>query len=283
MIFSTDDGTGHEVITTRHFRIETETTINRPDLERFAKVLESVPQVVEGFPLPLWAPPRKERTEVVICRDAQSYSRAGGQAGTAGFYNGYKQHALIRADYFLRPPSVQPTRLRPRPNQDILVHEMVHMTMQGFLMRTPPWFYEGVAEYFAVCHQGNGWYLFRDLQTQIRDHFRKSYSTDEGGRFVMPPVSDILDLDPQEWMKWVANLGPDSYRPYGMALLLTHYYFHGGEVRKEKLAAHLSEIKHVRRRDRLPEFPIQDPEEIQKRLANFWGPKGVNLVFRKLD
>ena len=281
LLYSTDEASGHQVITTRHFRIETEKEINRPDLERFAKVVESVPAVVQGFPIPLWAPPRKESTTILICKDDESYEKAGGQSGTVGFYNGYTQSTVIRADYFLKPPSVRPTRLRPRPNQDILVHEMMHMAMQGYLSRTPPWFYEGAAEYFAVCHQGNGWYMFRDMPSQIRDHFRKSYRTNEAGQFLLPPVAEVLALDPRGWMELLSRLGQNSYLPYGTALLLAHYHFNGGKARRDQLAAHLEKIRGINRRDRLPEFPVEEGARIQEKLIRFWGPKGLNLVFRK--
>ena len=281
LIYSTDEKSGNQIITTKHFRIEAEREINRPDLERFAKVVESVPQVVRSVPLPLWAPPVGKPTKILICDNDESYEKAGGQPGTVGFYNGFTQLALLRADYFLKPPSAQPTRLQPRPNQDILVHEMMHMAMQQLMPRTPPWFYEGTAEYFSVCHQGNGWYMFRDLQSSIRDHFRKSFRPNDAGQFVLPPVEDIIGLDSRGWMELLAELNDNPYLPYGTALLLAHYHINGGKVRRDKVAAHLTKVRGIVRRAEIPEFPTDDPKVIQERLQKYWSPKGLNLVFKK--
>ncbi|MCH2063317.1 MAG: hypothetical protein MK194_06290, partial [Roseibacillus sp.] len=57
---SDDTPDGTRIVTTRHFRMIAETKIARQDLARFARVMESVPQLIRAHPLPLWAPHQKD-------------------------------------------------------------------------------------------------------------------------------------------------------------------------------------------------------------------------------
>lgn len=277
---TTDAKTGDQVATTQHYRLISETKINLPDFERFATVLESVPYLIENFPIPLWAPPSKKGTDVFICKDRASYTKRGGSAGSVGWYNGYKNHSLILASYFLNPPTAKPTRLRPRPNQDILVHEMIHMSMHGLLPRTPPWFYEGVAEYFSVCHQGNGWYIFRALDTHVRDQVKHGVPPHPDGTIHLLSVKTILNMHAPGWLQITNGSVENPYLPYATGLLLAHYHFSSAK-RREAVSTHLEKLHKLTRRDRTPTFPTEDAKVIQERLVKYWAPRGLNLVFEK--
>lgn len=278
-----DATTGNQIVTTSHFRMVAETEINRPDFARFARVVESVPQLIEKFPLPLWAPTTRKKVEILLCKDEASFKKAGGSEGAVGWWDGGKGRALIRADYFLAPPRPENSRLQPRPDQDLLVHEMVHMSMGGILWRIPPWFSEGVAEYFAVCHRGDGWYMFRDVESSIRDHLRFAAGANKkDGKFQLLSVEKILNLDHEGWLATAQDeLNGNAYLPYATALLLVHYHFNGGGARREKVAAHLTKLHGLSNRTRTPVFPTEDAKVIQERLVKFWGPKGLHLAFEE--
>ena len=49
-------GTGNTLVDTQHFRITSETEVNRPDLARFATVVESVPQLLREVSPPALVP-----------------------------------------------------------------------------------------------------------------------------------------------------------------------------------------------------------------------------------
>jgi len=282
VVTSTDEESGNQVVLTNHFRIESESEISRPDFERFATVVESVPQLIEKFPLQLWAPPAKKQIGILICEDEASYLEAGGQEATIGWYDGRRRHILIRADFFLRPPPTRPTRLAPRPNQDILVHELVHMSMHGILIHTPPWFYEGFAEYISACHKNNGRYTFHDVGTSIRDRIRKLIGTTEDGTISLLPVEKILALDHQAWVDTAhEEINGNAYLPYGTALLLVHYHLNGGQARRKMSAAHLKKIHGLRFSDKTLPFLTDKATEIEARLVKFWGPRGLTLVFEE--
>ena len=279
---STQIETGLQVVTTKHYRITSETPIVRQDFARFAKVLESVPQLIRRHPLPLWAPGTDQPINIFICRDDASFQRAGGNAGAVGWWDGRNRRALIRGDYFLAPPRAGNSRLQPRPDQGLLVHEMIHMSMNQLLWRVPPWFSEGTAEYFSICHQGDGWYLFRDLDSMIRDHLRHAVSRNKvGDKYHLLPVAEILKLDHAGWLQTAQNQpSGNAYLPYATALLLTHYHFHGGAARRQKVTEHLTKLHKLSRRARPPAFPTEDPAEIQSRLTKYWAQRGLHFVFR---
>ena len=276
---SDDTPDGTRIVTTRHFRMTAETKIARQDLARFARVMESVPQLIRSHPLPLWAPHQKDVIEIILCKDEDSFVRAGGDEGAVGWWDGRRGQVLIRADYFLAPPQPGNSRLQARPDQGLLVHELVHMGMAKILWRLPPWFTEGVAEYFSVCHQGDGWYLFRDLESLIRDHLRHAISRNKvGEKFHLIPVAEILRLDHAGWLKTSQNqFDGNAYLPYATALLLVHYHFHGGADRRAITKVHLSSLP--KRSTATPAFPTEEANVIQERLVKYWSSRGLQLVF----
>ena len=272
---------GSLIVESPHFRIVAESNIGRQDLSRFARVVESVPQVIKSHPLRLWNSPQKSITDILLCKDETSFTKAGGNRGAVGWWDGDKRRVLIRADYFLAPPRTETSRLQAQPDEGLLVHELVHASMSASLWRLPPWFTEGIAEYFSVCHQGNGWYLFRDLESLIRNHLRHAVSRNKiGQHFHLISVSSILGLNHKDWIKASQNQpGGNAYLPYATALLLVHYHLHGGAERRAKTSAHLQKIQILSPRNASPAFPTEDAEVIQKRLVNYWSSRGLQLIF----
>tara|TARA_B100001057_G_scaffold32218_1_gene29258 strand:+ start:405 stop:1373 length:969 start_codon:yes stop_codon:yes gene_type:complete len=273
---------GSLIVTSRHFRMVVETRIGRQDLARFTRVVESVPQLMISHPLPLWTSPQRSITDILLCKDESSFVKAGGDKGAVGWWDGHRERILIRADYFLSPPQAENSRLQARPDEGLLVHELVHAGMSGSLWRLPPWFTEGIAEYFSVCHQGDGWYLFRDLDSLIRNHLRHAIGRNKvRENFHLIPVSSILGLDHQGWIKSSQNQpAGNAYLPYATALLLVHYHLHGGAGRRGKTSKHLGKIQRLSPRDKSPAFPTEEPGIIQKRLVDYWSSRGLQLVFR---
>ena len=276
-----DQRTDAQIVSTRHFRMVSETRIVHAQFARFAKVMESVPELIRTHPMPLWAPRRQGRIDILLCKDGESFGRAGGNSGAVGWWDGRRNRALIRADYFLAPPRPENSRLQPRPDQDLLVHELVHMSMDGILPRLPPWFSEGVAEYFAVCHQGDGWYLFRDLESLLRDHLRWAVSRNKvGEKYHLVPVGTILGLDHPGWLKTAqTQFEGNAYRPYATALLLAHYHFHGGATRRRQVTTHLQKLHKLSPRSPTPAFPTEKAAVIETRLVKYWASRGLQLAF----
>ena len=268
---------------TARFRFLSDQPVNAAALRKFATVIESVPQLLQALPVELWSPADdQEKPAIILCRDEWAFLDAGGSAGAMGYYNGRKNEIIIRADVFLTPPLARPSRLIPKPNEDLLVHELVHLGMHGILARSQPWFYEGVAEYIAAAHDTGGRYRFHDIERSIRDHIRNYLPPAKDGTISLPAPSALMPTTGKEWMLSVKNAeGRDAFRPYATALLLAHYHLAGGE-RRAKLATYLSELDAYRDfRQPLPRLQTDDPATIARRLQAFWKPRGLNLRFEK--
>lgn len=269
---------------TAHFRLLSDDPIGPESLKRFATIIESIPLILQGFPLPLWAPPGKngEKPIVRLCGNEISYQLHGGPGRSPGFYSGRKQEIIIRADVFLNPPQVRPSRLRPKPNEELLVHELTHLGMHWILAKSQPWFYEGTAEYVAAAHRGGGNYSFGDMDRSIRDHVRRYLIPGKDGTIPLPALSEVMGKTSKQWSatnQFAEN--NDPIRQYAAALLLVHYQFHG-KTRRAKVRSYLDRLAaHRDWRVPLPRLTTEPPAEIEARLQRYWFPKGLNLKFAK--
>ena len=269
---------------TTHFRLLSDDPLSKALLQRFATVIESVPCLLRQLPLPLWAPPGTGKPVIRLCRNEHRFQELGGPPGSAGYYNARKQEILIRADIFLDPPRAKPSRLLPRPDEDLLVHELTHLGMHGIIGKSSPWFYEGLAEYMAAGHRSGGNYSFADLDATIRDHIRKHLPPAEDGTITLPIVALVTGRTGQEWTASnTRSKGQEVYRPYATALLLVHYHLYG-KTRRAEVHRYLEKIAAYRDfRKPLPKLRTIPPTEIQNRLQRYWFPRGLNLKFAESD
>lgn len=265
---------------TAHFRLFADRDIKPAALASFATVIESVPLLLESLPLPLWAPPEGEKPRIILFHDSLDYHSAGAAVGSTGFYDGRRRRVLIRADVFLNPPVAEPTRLRPRPDEDLLVHELVHLGMHDLLWRTNPWLFEGFAEYFAAAHTGRGIYDFAHMDRAIRDHLRHRLPPDAEGGSTLPALESLVALDAKQWIESARRADERLvYRPYAASLLLVHYHLHGAQ-RRAALDRHLRALlAHQDRRTPFPQLEGEPPATIEARLAAYWQPRGLAVRF----
>jgi hypothetical protein len=255
---------------TASFRILSDDRIDPARLEKFAGIAESVPQVLKAVPLSLWAPPPGEKHPIMLCRDARSYKALGGPAGSAGRYDWRTRRVLIRADLFFLPNA----------DGNLLVHELTHLGMHDLLWRTPPWFFEGIAEYIAAAHRGGGAYDFSRMDAFIGDRIRRYLPPADGAAIVLPSLESVVAATEEKWDE--ENKNPDAsavYRPYAAALLLIHYNLHGKE-RLQAVQDYLTAAHAYRsRRQARPVLDMGPLVEIEKRLVKFWRTKGLAIAF----
>ena len=264
---------GRKVWHTRFFRIDSDLEIRPNDLASLAQVADTTATVLKAHPLPLFAPPRGQRSRISIHADAADYVRAGGFHGTAGFYVASQAEVLLRGDFFTKGPEKR--LLPPHYDEDILVHELVHLCMHRVNPRLPQWLIEGIAEYFACVHQGGGRFSFADIDHAVRDHLRSRLSPDDPS-IPLVPVADIAAIRGLGWLRYVEGMAPeDRYQAYATALLLAHYQIHGGQPRMAALRKHLEN-------DGAPALLVpEDSLKIQEALTRFWKSKGLTLEFAK--
>ncbi|QJE98397.1 hypothetical protein [Luteolibacter luteus] len=272
------DEEGRRVWHTRFFRIDSDMELPRNQLLRLAQVADTTALVLKSHPLPLFAPPEGQRSRIAIYANAADYVRAGGAHGSAGFYIARKALVLVRGDFLADPRNPAKSQLPPNYDEDIVVHELVHLCMHRQNAGLPQWLVEGLAEYFATAHEGGGRFSFADPDKSVREHLRSRLSPKNPVISVIR-VDEVTPVDGRGWIRLVESLPEEErYQTYATALLLAHYHLHGGAERLEALKA-LLESPHRTRRGIVLLTPQAAPEA-QYHLIRYWKPKGLTLNFR---
>ncbi|WP_193214770.1 hypothetical protein [Luteolibacter marinus] len=277
-----DRGT-RKVWNTRFFSIDSDVSLTANELQRLAQVADTTALAVKAHPLPLFSPPRGKRSAISIHADPRSYAAAGGFPGTAGFYHPRSASVLLQARYLVPwlDPRADRRAFGNRANEELLVHEIVHLCMHEVNSKMPQWLLEGIADYYASAHEGGGRFNFADMDRSLRLHLRSQLFPDEP-RIKLVPVKEVIGLDSREWLRYVSDLPDDERRQaYATSLLLAHYYLHGGDRRLAEVRAALEAEPRRRHIARLIE-PDAAPA-IQKSLVKYWKPKGLTLEFADRD
>jgi hypothetical protein len=271
------DEEGRKVWHTRFFRIDSDVELRPNDLLRLAQVADTTAAAVKAHPLPLFAPPEEGRPRIAIHARNSTYTAEGGVHGTAGMYVSRKALVLILAEYLVRSPDAARSRLAPTQNEDLVVHELVHLCMHRVNARLPQWMAEGLAEYFASAHTGAGRFSFGNMDQRIREHLRTRLSPDDPG-IPLRPVADLIPLDGPGWLRYLTGLPTDDrYQAYATSLLMAHQQLHGGKARLDALRGVLSDPRDPRRPRRL--MAPEAAADTQRSLVRYWQPKGLTLEF----
>lgn len=268
------DRDGWKVWHTRHFRIESDTPLPHPKVARLAQVADGTLEAVKSHPLPFHSPPSDRRPLVSVFGGETAYVAAGGVRGSAGLYVARRASVLLLADY-VAPDEATARRFPPGYDEDIVVHELVHLAMHGANPRLPQWFIEGVAEYFACAHEGGGRFRFDTIDPLVADHLRKRFRSKDS-KIPLAHISDIVALRPRSWFDALENLPPEKrYRAYATSLLLAHYHMNGGEERQARIREALQSPP----RRPFPLLDVAEGPEIEEKLIRYWRTKGLILHF----
>jgi hypothetical protein len=270
---------GRKVWHTRFFRMDSDIDLQPNELSRISQVADTTALVVKSHPLPLFSPPEGKRPRIAIYSTDQTYQQAGGAAGSSGYYFARQGLVLIHGGYLKRPPeaTVGRSRLAPTNDEDLVVHEIVHLCMHRLNHGLPQWLAEGIAEYFACAHTGAGRFSFAAMDAAIRQHLRVRLSPDDPG-IPLVRVADLVGLDGRGWHEFVTDLPVEErYQAYATALLLAHYQIHGGEKRAEALRTALTAAPRSRRPMEL--LTPESAHTTQEALVRYWKPKGLSLEF----
>lgn len=270
------DKTAH-VWHTRVFRIESDQPLDRPDLETLARVADTTAKAVEAFPLPLFHPPRDERPRILLLDDQEAYRQSGANPDTAGTYHGRKRVVLVNRRYLFRETSN--VRRTPAPDEDLVVHELVHLCMHRVQPQLPQWLCEGIAEYFAVAHRGGGRFDFRHLETEIAPTILHRLGA-EDRRATLVAIADLANLDARAWVRQQNRMEPTTrYQAYATSLLLIHYYLHGSDERRAEIKAALALRDRPHRHPVRFEDLVENADSIQDSLTRYWRTRGLDLAF----
>lgn len=227
---------GRNAWETPQFRIDADAIIGVEMVEKLAMLGESTAAALRAYSFPLSAPPEGLKPRISLYADALAYESAGAAKGSAGYYEGKgESRVLIRADYFLSAVVVERSRLSPDMDEDLIVHELVHLCMHRKSRGLPQWFAEGIAEYFSSAHRGAGRFSFTRMDDAVRDHLRVKLSPRDPAIRLLP-VASVAALDGEGWLDMMKTLPPEErFLAYGTALLMVHYHLQGGPERLDRV------------------------------------------------
>ena len=271
---------GNFLYETRTYQVTSPQEIDPTLLENFILSAESVTLALKAIPLSLFSPQNKKKALIKIVFDETSYLSAGGAPGTGGFYHGFNNSVIIRWDQLNQ--RTKHSTLLHRPTFDLLVHELTHLCMGEQIWKMKTWLFEGVAEYLAAAHLNEGRFDFRKIETQIRDHIRKQ-SAQDTEEIPATKINTLLQLSSQDWLNRNATLAPrTALEAYTSALLLTHYAFHGGSERLERVREYLMDLAEIKfQKEPKPSlFSTNKAAVIEKQIKNYWNTRGLKLIFK---
>lgn len=270
---------GRFVYQTKSFQIVTFKKHDHNLMTDFTKCLESVPLALRNIPVPLYAPSRKQKGQLLILEHDADYLAAGGAKNTAGYYDGVKNRTLINWTHF-RKNKTQ-TRLLQEPAFDLIIHELTHLSMHNLMWRCQPWLSEGIAEYMAASHVGRGNFDFSQMDLAIRKRIEKHTKPGSISSSVLS-IRPLLSLSSKEWLERTAKIDAwEALKAYNCALLLSHYCLHGGTGRLIKTREHFESLHtiqtNIKEKPRL--ILEDDAKTIEISIAEYWKKRGLRVKF----
>ncbi|MDA0811802.1 MAG: hypothetical protein O3C21_05350, partial [Verrucomicrobia bacterium] len=229
----------------------------------------------------------------------EDYLRAGGPAGSSGYFDARSREVLVSQEYLIEPKGHR-SNLEPRQRYRLLVHELVHQAMAENSVLLPLWLSEGIAEYLSAAQFAPGRYRFNESPRDIVNHLRAVWLHDRRKAITLPTIESLTKLDGRAWATDNRVNKENAYAKYAASLLLTHYQFElaarGRGGLSEYLATMKTELEKAQSRrsrrhgrlaiDQSPLWQDRSAEIVQKQLADYWTSKGLKLTFvplRPLD
>ena len=274
---------GRFVYQTKSFRIVTFKKHDHTLMTDFTKCLESVPLALQNIPVPLYAPSKKQKGQLLILEHDADYLAAGGAKNTAGYYDGVKNRTLINWTHF-RKNKTQ-TRLLQEPAFDLIIHELTHLSMHNLMWKCQPWLTEGIAEYMAASHVGRGTFDFSRIDHSIHKRIEKHTKPGSISSEVLG-IRPLLSLSSKGWLERTAKVDAwEALKAYNSALLLSHYCLHGGAERLKKTRQHFEALHMIQtNRQKVPHLiTVDKAKTIEIAIADYWKKRGLRVKFDHLN
>lgn len=222
-----DSKLGRYVFESDHYRFISDEKLSTQIVQRFATLFETT--YLYNMALPLNVPGRYHgkghKYIIYLFGRYENYLRSGGPAGSAGVYTPRNKVILVP----LMALGVYKTGSKwgyvKGDENLVLAHEITHQLMDGILQAA--WFIEGSAEYIAqspYTHAayhvyGSKRHIFDSVASKKASNVGKSRQL--GPRVIMPKLQRFMNLPYAQFAR-----GDRANQNYGMALLLTYYFYH---------------------------------------------------------
>ncbi len=250
---------GPTAYTTPNFAFECETPVTKAFIGEAARVFEGTLEAVRAAPLGIDPKPAEGETRFrTRFLERSSFEReflkvqassgtpsapAGSAVGTANVANVAGVYLPMRKEVLVPYTSLGVTMsgskvsLRKRSDTSTLIHEVTHQVMHDWLVVTPLWIGEGLAEYFSAIPYQNGRFEFKNADAGLKETLAEDYGIREGDGVEVIRPSEFLTLSNAEWIGTPGE--------YLSAMMVVYYLIHLDQLEKPgaSLAAYLSLIR----------------------------------------
>ncbi|MCF6312801.1 MAG: DUF1570 domain-containing protein [Verrucomicrobiales bacterium] len=223
---------------TPHFIFVSESKVGKSFISEAAKVFEGTYQAIVQLPLGLNPRPPggdvKFRARFMYASSFQqeiaNYITVEPGMKVAGVYLPKRKKIWVPYDSIGAVEKGGQMTLRRTSDTSTLIHEITHQMMHDWLVLTPLWFTEGMAEYMASVPYQNGRFEFKNSTRGLKERLKGKYA---GMTLRMISPDDLSDPDDEGAWK-------GTMEDYLSAMLWVHYFVRmdrGGQG--EAVAAYL--------------------------------------------
>lgn len=207
---------------TEHFVFVSEEDIGKSFISEAAKVFEGTYQAVKMLPLGLDPQPpggdvafrTRFMTSESFSQEIANYIPDSENLKVAGIYLPKRKKIWVPYDSIGAVKKGGQMTLKRTADTSTLIHEITHQLMHDWLVLTPMWLTEGMAEYIASVPYQNGRFEFRNSTRGLKERLESKY---KGMPVVMISPEDLSD--PDEVAAWKGGMND-----YLSAMLWVHYF-----------------------------------------------------------
>ena len=207
---------------TEHYVFVSESKVGKSFISEAAKVFEGTYQAIKQLPLGLHPRPpggdvkfrARFMTSESFREEITNYIDEGPNLRVAGIYLPKRKKIWVPYESIGAVRKGGKMSLSRTADTSTLIHEITHQMMHDWLLITPMWFTEGMAEYIASVPYQNGRFEFKNSTRGLKGRLETKY---EGMPLRMISPEDLSDPDAQDAWKG----GMDEYLS---AMLWVHYF-----------------------------------------------------------
>lgn len=215
---------------TPHFEFGTDQGVSKSFIGEASRVFEGTLHAVASLPLGIDPKPAEGATRfrtLFLGRNAfdvqisglvkpSTPNPFGGTTTVAGIYIPKRKEVLVPFSSLETGRSGSQITLRRTSDTSTLIHEIVHQVMHDWLVMTPVWFSEGLAEYVAAVPYQNGRFEFQNIERGIAETLEEQYYISKGTPIQMIHPADLIEMKSSHWR--------GTSDDYLSSMLLVYYF-----------------------------------------------------------
>jgi hypothetical protein len=187
-----------------------------------ATVFEATRSVLIALPLGLHAAGEKRKYPVLLTGSSDTYTAAGGGAGSGGFFDSRRGRMVVLLPNLGIAEKNGKLQLGYANNLFVLKHEVTHQLLARWHGRLPFWLHEGLPEFIAALPYSRGRYVLHNPTGGLRDYLLKWRRAPNTRAISVIPPARLMSMTAGEWNRAVTQ--ETAYDLYNSAGLLTCYF-----------------------------------------------------------